>query len=116
MTLYIVEKVNSENISKYIDKPFEKFSGEKLIVTKKYNYMRYAFDRLGGILYRLGFKYQTDYSSVEVYKNSIEREVGDLIDMDHYPDLDISPIFCGIYNSDVFMGDYSDNMFIRFIK
>jgi hypothetical protein len=98
-TLYIVKNVDG--------------LPNKLKIVSIHQYKPIAFDRLEHILASLGFSYYTDYSSVVVYKNTKKYEIGDIIE--------ISPtnndtIFYKTYCSDIYLGDYSDNMIIELIK
>ena len=86
----------------------EKVDDHKIKIISSHEYTQCAFDRLGDILYRLGYKYQTDYIGVIVYINNENKSVGEI--------LKISDLHHKIYYSDIFIGEFSNNMIIQFIK
>lgn len=102
MTLYIIEKVNSDKTNQ---------SGERLVVTDKHHIQHHSFERLGDVLYRIGYQYIRDYTAVEIYKNSSNKNIGDIISNE---DGSLPEPF-KIYHSDVGIGEYYDGMLIRFI-
>lgn len=71
------------------------------------------FDRLGRILQSFGFKYYYNFSSVDLYINTKEHEIGDIIDLS-LPSCDVAHY--KTYHSDILLGDYYDNMLIKLIK
>ena len=97
-TLYIVQNVED--------------SPNKLKIISIYKYKPIIFDRLKNILSSLGFNYKTDYSSVSVYKNIKKYEIGDIIELSSNDDIKLYKT----YYSDIYLGDYSDNMLIKLIK
>ena len=97
-TLYIVQNVED--------------SPNKLKIISIYKYKPIIFDRLKNILSSLGFNYKTDYSSVSVYKNIKNYEIGDIIELSSNDDIKLYKT----YYSDIYLGDYSDNMLIKLIK
>lgn len=97
-TLYIVQNVED--------------SPNKLKIISIYKYKPIIFDRLKNILSSLGFNYKTDYSSVSVYKNIKNYEIGDIIELSLNDDIKLYKT----YYSDIYLGDYSDNMLIKLTK
>ena len=98
-TLYIVKNVDE--------------LPNKLKIVSIYQYKPIVFDRLEHILSSLGFKYYTDYTSALIYKNNKKYKIGDIIDISSK---NIDTIFYKTYCSDIYLGDYSDNMIVKFIK
>lgn len=96
---YIVKNVND--------------SSNKLKIVSIHQYEPIIFDRLERILSSLGFKYYTDYFSISVYKNSKKYEIGDIIELSSMND---DTKFYKTYSSDIYLGDYSNNMLIELIK
>lgn len=92
MNLFIAEKVDDYEIK----------------IISSHEYIQFAFDRLGDILYRLGYKYQVDYIGAIVYINNENKSVGEI--------LKISDLRHKLYYSDIFIGEFSNNMIIQFIK
>lgn len=99
ITLYIVKNVND--------------SPNKLKIVSIYKYKPIVFDRLEHILAVLGFKYYTDYTSASIYKNNKKYKIGDIIEISSKNN---DTIFYKTYCSDIYLGEYSDNMLIKFIK
>ena len=97
-TLYIVQNVED--------------SPNKLEIISIYKYKPIIFNRLKNILSSLGFDYKIDYSSVSVYKNIKKYEIGDIIELSSNDDIKLYKT----YYSDIYLGDYSDNMFIKLTK
>ena len=91
-------------------------SPDKLKIVSKYTYNPAGFARLGSILARFGFFYYRDYDSVKVYTNSIERKIGDIINIDLKNEENNLPRLYKEYKSDVSYGDYFDNMLIELTK
>ena len=85
----------------------------KLKIVSIHQYKPIAFDRLEHILASIGFNYYIDYSSVMVYKNTKNYEIGDIIEISSKNN---DTIFYKTYCSDIYLGDYSDNMIIELIK
>ena len=85
----------------------------KLKIVSIHQYKPIVFDRLEHILASIGFNYYTDYSSVTVYKNTKNYEIGDIIEISSKNN---DTIFYKTYCSDIYLGDYSDNMIIELIK
>lgn len=86
----------------------KKVDDYKIKIISSHEYTQYAFDRLGDILYRLGYKYQVDYIGAIVYTNNENKNIGDA--------LKISDLYHKLYYSDIFIGEFSNNMIIQFIK
>jgi hypothetical protein len=98
-TLYIVKNIDG--------------SPNRLKIVLIYQYKPIAFDRLERILSSLGFKHYIDYSSASVYKNTKKYEIGDIIELSSR---NKDTKFYKTYCSDISLGDYSNNMFIKLIK
>ena len=97
-TLYIVQKVDDLS--------------NKLKIVSVHQYKPIVFDRLERILSIFGFRYNIDYSSVSVYKNTKNYEIGDIIELSSNDDVKFYKTYC----SDIYLGDYSNNMLIELIK
>lgn len=97
-TIYIVENVNDDD--------------NLLKIVSKFDYNPVGFDRIGHILSKLGFNYYNDYNSVKIYKNYLDRNIGDIIEIKNNKSLELYKE----YKTDVQYGDYFDNMIIKLSK
>ena len=99
----------------YISEIINKNGDDCLIITDKKEFIPQPFDRLGDIMFRLGYTYSKDYTSIEIYKTINDKGIGDIIGKRNsklipIPEPDI------IYHPNVYFGDFFNNMIIRMIK
>ncbi len=102
MLLYISEIINKNNENYLVIKDIKEFISR-------------PFDRLGDIMFRLGYTYPKDYTSIEIYKNTDDKRIGDIIGKENSK-INPMPKPNITYNSNVYFGDYFNKMIIRMIK